>query len=83
LITGSRDKRVKRISVENREVDKVFEHYSGNVITTMKITADGEKLLVGDFRGHLKLTSLTDGKVIKNFGKCHGRGISGIMITMD
>jgi hypothetical protein len=49
----------------------------------MKITADGEKLLVGDFRGHLKLTSLTDGKVIKNFGKCHGRGISGIMITMD
>ena len=49
----------------------------------MKITADGEKLLVGDVRGHLKLISSRDGKVIKDFGKVHDGHITGIVITGD
>ncbi len=48
LITGSWDKSVKKISVENRDVDKNFGHIFDNPIMRMKITADGEKLLVGD-----------------------------------
>jgi WD40 repeat protein len=49
----------------------------------MKITADDEKLLVGDNCGHLKLTSLIDGEVIKNCGRFHHEYISGIKITVD
>jgi WD40 repeat protein len=52
LITGSQDKHVKRISVNNRKVDKDFSQVCGSYITRIKITADGEKLLVGDIRGH-------------------------------
>ncbi len=48
MITGSVDKHVKRISVENRQVDKDFGQVCDNLITTMKITADGEDLFVGD-----------------------------------
>jgi WD40 repeat protein len=47
----------------------------------MKITADDEKLLVGDNRGHLKLISSRDGGLIKDFGRAHEDGISGIMIS--
>jgi hypothetical protein len=49
----------------------------------MKITADGDKLLVGDERGHLKLISSIDGKLIKDFGKIHENAISGIVITLN
>ena len=49
----------------------------------MKITADGEKLLVGDSTGHLKLISLIDGEVIKDFGRAHDGCITGIMIPVD
>jgi hypothetical protein len=49
----------------------------------MKITADGEKLLVGDLEGHLRLISSRDGEVIKCFGRVSGYYISGIMISAD
>jgi WD40 repeat protein len=49
----------------------------------MNITADGEKFLVGDSKGHLKLVSLRDGELIKNFGRAHDSYISGIIITPD
>ena len=49
----------------------------------MKITADGEKLLVGGDRGDLQLRSSRDGKVIKDFGRAHWTWITGIMITLD
>ena len=49
----------------------------------MKITADGEKLLVGDYLGHLKLISSRDGTVIKDFGRAHNISIIGITITPD
>jgi WD40 repeat protein len=49
----------------------------------MKITADDEKLFVGDYCGHLKLISLVDGHVIKHFSKIHDYWITGIMITVD
>jgi hypothetical protein len=48
LITGSYDQNVKRNYVENREVDKHFGQICDFMITAMKITADGEKFLVGD-----------------------------------
>ena len=46
----------------------------------MKITADGEKLLVGDSDGNLKLISLSYGEVIKIFGRVHDFEITGITI---
>jgi WD40 repeat protein len=49
----------------------------------MKITADDEKLLVGDYKGHLNMISLRDGELIKDFGLIHGGGITGIVITAD
>jgi hypothetical protein len=49
----------------------------------MKITADDEKLLVGDQEGHLKLISLIDGAVIKDFGRAHHDMITGIAIRAD
>jgi hypothetical protein len=49
----------------------------------MKIMADDEKLLVEDTKGHLKLISLTDGEVIKDYGRVHGHEITVIMITED
>ncbi len=54
LITGSRNWRVKRISVESREVHKGFGQVSYEWMNRMKITADDEKLLVGDSAGQLK-----------------------------
>jgi hypothetical protein len=42
------DKFAKRISVENRDVDKDFGQVFDDWIQRMKISADGEKLLVGD-----------------------------------
>ena len=74
---------VKRISVENREVDKDFGQVCDSWIMKMKITADGEKLLVGDNGGNLKLISSRDGKVIKDLGKVHDGSITGIVITGD
>jgi hypothetical protein len=67
LITGSYHIHVKRISVDNRQVDKDFGKVCNYLITTMKITADDEKLLVGDYGGSLRLISSTDGKLIKDF----------------
>jgi WD40 repeat protein len=49
----------------------------------MRITADEEKLLIGDYEGHLKLISLRDGQVIKDFGQVHDDWITGIIITVD
>jgi WD40 repeat protein len=49
----------------------------------MKITADEEKLFVGDYKGQLKLISLMDGEVIKDYGQVHEKQITGIMITAD
>jgi hypothetical protein len=49
----------------------------------MKISADEEKLFLGDLGGNLKLMSLTDGKTIKIYGKIHDSSISGIVITAD
>jgi WD40 repeat protein len=49
----------------------------------MKITADDEKLLVGDNKGYLKLISSRDGKLIKQTGRAHEDWISGIMVTKD
>jgi hypothetical protein len=54
LITGSSDKHVKKISVENREVDKDFGSVCDDPITSMKMMVDKKKLLVGDSDGHLK-----------------------------
>jgi hypothetical protein len=48
LITGSDDKHVKRISVENRKVNKDFGQVCENKIRRMKILADDKMLLVGD-----------------------------------
>jgi hypothetical protein len=45
--------------------------------------AEGEKLLVGDSEGQLKLISSIDGGVIKDFGQVHDRDITGIMIKLD
>jgi WD40 repeat protein len=53
------------------------------MITAMKISADGKKLLIGDLGGNLKLISLTDGTTIKDFGYLHDSSISGIVITAD
>jgi hypothetical protein len=54
LITGGYDGHVKRISVESREVDKDFGQVCDNQVIRMKITADDEKLLVGDIYGQFK-----------------------------
>jgi WD40 repeat protein len=90
LFTCSNDKHVKRISVENREVDKDFGQVCDGWISAIKITADDEKLLVGDNGGQLKLILSRDGEVIKefglideDFGKAHDNFISGIVITVD
>jgi WD40 repeat protein len=83
LITASWDTEVKRISVDNRVVDKVFRQVINNYITRMKITADGEKVLVGDSRGYLKLISSRNGEVIIDFRRAHSSEISGIVISMD
>jgi hypothetical protein len=83
LITGGYDKHVKRISVENRKVDKDFGQVSYDMITGMKIMGDGEKLLVGDWKGQMKLVSLIDWKLIKDFGRAHHSEITGIMLNLD
>jgi hypothetical protein len=49
----------------------------------MKFTADDGNVLVGDEKGYLKLISLTDGQVIKDFGIVHDFITIGIMITED
>jgi WD40 repeat protein len=49
----------------------------------MKVMADGKKVLVGDYDGHLKLISLRDGKLIKDFLRPHHNYITGIMVTLD
>jgi hypothetical protein len=47
LITGSQDGKAKRISVDNRQVDKDFLKSCDRDLRIIKITADGEMLLVG------------------------------------
>ena len=49
----------------------------------MKITADGEKLFIGDSGGQLNLILSRDGELIKDFGRSHVYGITVIMITID
>ena len=50
----------------------------------MKITADGGKLLVGDYDGNLKLISISrDGGLIKDFLRPHNNYITGITVTLD
>jgi WD40 repeat protein len=84
LITGGQDKHIKRISVENRKVDKDFGKVCDiTKITRIKITADDEGLLVGNDCGHLKLVSSRDGELIKDFGQAHDDYISGIVRTGD
>jgi hypothetical protein len=49
----------------------------------MKISADGEKLFISDDNGNLKLISLIDATIIRDFGKVCDHEISGIVITVD
>ena len=49
-------------------------------ITTMKITADSVKLLVGDYHGQLKLMLSRDREVVKDFGLAHREWIRRKMI---
>jgi hypothetical protein len=49
----------------------------------MKITADDEKLLIGDNDGHLYLISLRHGELIKDFGRVHCDYFTAINITLD
>jgi WD40 repeat protein len=49
----------------------------------MKITADDEKLLVGDDYGYLILISSRDGQGIKDFGPAVFFRVTGIMLTAD
>ena len=72
---------VIRFSVEHREFDKVLGQVCNYKIREMKITADGEKMLLGYDKGYLLLISLRNGKVIKDFGKVHSSATTGIMIT--
>jgi WD40 repeat protein len=83
LITGSRDGHVKRISVENRAVDKDFGKVDYKGITRMMISAGDEKLLFGNDIGRLKWISSIDGELIKDFRLAHEREITGIVITAD
>jgi WD40 repeat protein len=89
LITASFDLHVKIISVENKQVFKEFGQVCDSYITAMKITADGEKLFVGDHSGSLQLISSRNGELIKHFEQAHGFGqafgfgITGIVITPD
>ncbi len=54
MITGSDDGHIKRISVENREVDKDLGQVCEYESRRMKITADGERLIVSGWEGRLK-----------------------------
>jgi hypothetical protein len=83
LITGSNDKHVKRISIVNREVEKDFGQVGNDCIMVIKVTADDEKLFVGDIRRYLQLISSRDGELIKDFGQVHNDVISRIIITLD
>jgi hypothetical protein len=49
----------------------------------MKISADEETLFLGDHAGRLKLMSLTDGTIIKDWGKIHDGRMTGIVKTAD
>jgi hypothetical protein len=84
-LVGSFDQLIKRISVENREVKKVFCQVCGefNTLTQIRITVDDQKMLVGGERGELKLISFINGKVIKDFDEVHDTLILGIRITED
>jgi hypothetical protein len=83
LITGSWYGHVKRISVDSRQFDKDLGKVCGGRSVIMKITADGEKLIVGDSKGGLRLISSRDGEEIKDFGQVHDNWINAIMITAD
>jgi WD40 repeat protein len=84
LYTGSYDRFVIRISIENRQVDEYLGPISRYGISAMKITADEKKLLVEDNLGHLKLLSLRNGELIKDYGCLFAvGGITGIVITAD
>ena len=71
MIIGTGDVRIKRISIKSRAVQKDFGHVSDVDITAMKISADEQKLILGDWDGNLKLMSLTDVTTIKHFGQIH------------
>jgi WD40 repeat protein len=75
--------RQENLGREQRSRKKDFGQVCDDMITRMKITADSEKLLVGDCWGYLKLISSRDGKLIKDFGEVHANDISGIVITED
>jgi hypothetical protein len=82
VITGA-GMRVKRISIEDRAVDKDFGPVCPDYITAMKISGDQDKLFIGDLFGNLRLMSLADGTLIKDFGKSHDGEITRIVITLD
>jgi WD40 repeat protein len=82
LITRGYDNRVKRISVENRELENLGD-ITNQLMTAMKIAADGDRLLVGDAAGSLGLVSSRDGYTIKDFGYVHPSWISGIMMSVE
>jgi WD40 repeat protein len=82
LISGGLDRGIKRISVENKEVDKVLVQ-GFDMFTSLKITADGEKLLVGDQKGGFRLLSQTDGTEIDQIGFGHDGSVNAIAITSD
>ena len=82
VISGG-GKRVTRISIKNRDVEEEFGRVCYSKIWAMKISADQEKLFLGDMNGYLKLVSLTDGTTIKDFEKIHDCFITAIVITAD
>jgi WD40 repeat protein len=53
------------------------------MITAIRISADQQKLFLGDNGGNLKLMSLTDATAIIHFGQLHNQKITGIVITED
>jgi hypothetical protein len=72
-----------KILIEHRIDDKDFSESPFPGIGAMKITPDGKKLLLGNLYGFLQLISLTDGKLLKDFGRVYDDAITGIVITLD
>jgi WD40 repeat protein len=61
LITGSKDKNVKKIPIPSQEVVKDFGRISHESIKSIHLAPDGESLFVHDKRSDLKVINLSDG----------------------
>ena len=78
LITGSRDKCVKKISIRDQQVVKDFGEVCSNPIKTIQLAPGDETLFIYNHKCNLKLIDLIDGRIIKDFGQCHNGGASGL-----